>query len=192
MPIPAATHDLSPALHSSSSPLGSSICHCVPSAPASKDLRHAEKHVRLPNGNPQPLTVATMLTWPQSPPPGRDTPRSRRELQLFQIRKAFLQLAWLVHSDCDIHMEISDTPSKTAPRVIVETPVDHEYCPAREQVVSRLAAHGIRLSGARQELKPPLRITVVGLAFEDPPHSNRGSSLVHSFWELHPAIVTVH
>jgi hypothetical protein len=126
------------------------------------------------------------------PVPSPEASRTGRELRLFQIPKAFLQLVWLVDSDCDIHMEIADTADKTAPRVIVETPVDSEYCPAREQLVSQLAAHGISLSTARQELSPPLEITVVGLPFEDLPHSNRGTSLVQSLWELHPAVVTIH
>jgi hypothetical protein len=132
-----------------------------------------------------------MLTWPQSPEPAPDAPRTGRELQLFQFQ-VFVQLVWLVGSDCDIHMEIADTADKTAPRVIAETPVDSEYCQAREQLVSALAARGITLSGARQELDPPLPATVLGLAFEDLSHPNRGTSFVQSLWEIHPAIVTLH
>lgn len=132
-----------------------------------------------------------MLTWPQEPVPGPEAPRTGRELQLFQIQNAFVQLVFLVGTDCDIHMEIADSADKTAPRVIVETPVDSEYCQAREQLVSALAARGITLNGARQELNPAIPATVLGLAFEDLPHSTRGSSFVQSLWEIHPAIVTL-
>jgi hypothetical protein len=168
------------------------ICNCVPSAPASVDVRHAAKHVPLPDVAPQPLTVATMLTWPQSPIPASDAPRTGRELQLFQIQNAFVQLVWLVGSDCDINMEIADSADKSAPRAIVETPVDPEYCPNREQEVTQLATHGITLSNAQQELNPPLLATVVGLAFQDLPHSTRGTQFVQTIWELHPAVVTLH
>ncbi len=133
-----------------------------------------------------------MLTWPQSPVPAPDAPRTGRELQLFQISNAYVQLVWLVGTDCDIHMEIADTPSKTAPRVIIETPVDSEYCMARELIVSQLAAHGITLTNSRQELNPPLPATITGLAFEDLPHTTRGTSLVQTLWELHPAVVNFH
>jgi hypothetical protein len=131
-----------------------------------------------------------MLTWPQSPIPAPDAPRAGRELQLFQMN-AFVQVVFLVGTDCDIHMEIADSADKTAPRVIVETPVDSEYCPARYQLVTKLAQHGVTLSGAPQELNPPLPAIVLGLAFEDLPHANRGSSFVQTLWEIHPAVVTL-
>lgn len=47
--------------------------------------------------------------------------------------------------DCDVHLEISDSPSKTAPRVIVETPIDSEYCDSRKILQHALAQHHFQL-----------------------------------------------
>lgn len=174
------------------------VCGCVPSSPASKDYRHAEKHVPLPNGPAQEITVATILSWPvDSSLLSTSAPRAGRELQLFHIGTAFVQAVRLVHSDCDIHIEIAGSASKTAPRVIVETPVDQEYCMARRTIQSQLAAHGITLATAEQETDAPQEINpaipadVVGLAFQDDSHPNRGSAQVATIWELHPAIITL-
>lgn len=165
------------------------ICNCSPADPV--DFRAAEKHVPLPNITPQEITVADMLTWPQQPVPVDGTPRTGRELQLFHIAHAFLRSAELFAGDCDISMEISDATDTNVPRVIVETPIDSEYCSARRDLQSQLAAHGFTLSPQSGELPTPLAIDVVGLAFEDFPHAARGSALVGTLWELHPAIVTV-
>ena len=137
--------------------------------------------------------MATILSWPQdSPAPAPDAPRSGRELQLFHISVAYLQFAVLEHGDCDIHMELSDVPDKTAPRVIVELPVDSEYCQARGQLQAQLAQHGFTLSQSQGgELPQALAVSVQGLAFEDFPHT-RGTPNVATIWELHPAIVSVN
>ena len=58
---------------------------------------------------------------------------------------------------------------KSAPRVIVETPVDSEFCSARQNAQSQLAKHKFVL---------------------DSQHGG-GSAQVQMIWELHPAIVTV-
>ena len=172
------------------------ICHCTPTAPASQDFRHAEKHVPLPSVTPTETTVGEMLTWPPGPDPGNDTPRSGRELVLYHIANAFLENARLVSFDCDIHLEISDVPDKTAPRVIVETPIDSEYCANRRALETALAQHHFQLQYidqstiSRAELPQPLPVSVLGLAFRDFEH-NRGTPGVATLWELHPAEVTV-
>jgi len=118
-------------------------------------------------------------------------PRTGRELQLFHIAQAYVQSATLMHNDCDIHLEISQSASKAAPRIIVETPVDSEYCPARRNIQSQLAQHGFALSGTRGgELSSPAQADIVGMAFEDFEH-HRGSAQVATVWELHPAVVTL-
>jgi len=175
---------------------GGGICDCHPSAPESKDFRHGEKHVALPESVPTETSVAQMLTWPPGPDPQDDTPRTGRELTLYHIATAFLQNARLISFDCDMHLEVSETPSKSAPRVIVETPIDHEYCASREKLEAALLKHHFRLryvsnaEVSQSELRPPLPVSVLGLAFRDFEH-NRGSEEVASFWELHPAEVTV-
>ncbi len=166
------------------------ICNCVALEPPALDYRHIAKHVPLPNGTPQEITVATMLSWPQDliplPP---DAPRTGRELQLFHIAQAWLQYVHVNPEDCDISMEISDTPDVTAPRVVVETPVDSEYCSARQQLQAQLKAHGFTLDQQHGGIVPrPFAVEVLGLAFEDFEH-NRGD--VATVWELHPAIVTL-
>lgn len=168
------------------------LCNCTPTEPVSADYRHAAKHVPIPSGQtPIQITVAEMLTWPQGASPPRDAPRSGRELQVFEIANAFLQVAYENRGDCDIHFEISDTADVTAPRAIVETPSDPEYCGARQNIQQQLAAHGFTLSTSGGTLPSPLPVSVLGLAFQDFEH-NRGSKYVATVWELHPAIVTLH
>ena len=169
------------------------VCNCTPSAPDSEDFRHNQKHVPLPNGTAQNITVATMLTWPQTPVPAANAPRSGRELQLFHIGSAFVQRTFEVLSDCDIHLEISDVADKSASRAIVEIPSDGEYCQTRQNFQAQLAAHNVTIGTDQNlgEVDPALPIDVTGLAFEDEPHSTRGSALVKTIWELHPAKVTL-
>ncbi len=166
------------------------ICNCTPTETPDQDYRHDAKHVPLPASTGASITVATMLGWPVGADPGSTAPRTGRELQMFSIPQAFAQSAGIVGVDCDIHVEISDTADKNAPRVIVETPIDSEYCDARRSLRDGLAAHGFTLSTTSGEINPPIPVSVVGMAFQDFEH-NRGSAQVKTTWELHPAIVTV-
>lgn len=165
------------------------VCNCVPTEPDSKDYRHDAKHVPLPIGTPRDTDIATILSWAQGPAPAADAPRSGRELQLFHVSRAYLQDAHVVASDCDVHFEVSQTPDKSAPRIIAETPSDSEYCPARQTTQKQLAKVGIKLPKGG-ELNTPLPVSIVGLAFQDFGH-NRGTQFVATVWELHPAVVTL-
>ena len=175
---------------------GGDICNCTPTVSVAQDFRHAEKHVPLPNVTPTETTVAQILGWAQGPDPTNTTPRSGQELTLYHIANAYLQNARLISFDCDVHMEISDVPSKTAARVIVETPIDSEYCGNRRSLQDALSRHHFRLRYvansdlSQSELPQPLVVSVVGLAFRDFEH-NRGSQEVGTPWELHPAEVSV-
>jgi hypothetical protein len=96
--------------------------------------------------------------------------------------------------DCDITFEISQAADKKARRVIVETPVDTEFCSARKNIQAQLAQHGVRLDAEHGgELPQALPADVLGMAFEDFDHSaiglGRESAQVRTVWELHPAIV---
>ncbi|HZP16676.1 MAG TPA: hypothetical protein VFB00_01830 [Terriglobales bacterium] len=150
----------------------------------------------LPNAAPTETSVAQMLAWPFGPNPTNSNPRTGRELTLYHIAKAYLQNARLISFDCDVHLEISDVPSKSAPRVIVETPIDSEYCANRRALEDALSQHHFRLryvSNAdvrRSELPQALPVSVLGLAFRDFEH-NRGSAEVGTPWELHPAELTL-
>jgi hypothetical protein len=146
---------------------------------------------------PTETTVAQILGWAVGgPDPTNATPRSGRELTLYHIVSAYLQNARLISFDCDVHLEISDVPAKTAPRVIVETPIDSEYCANRHGLQDALSRHHFRLryvsnsDVSQSELPQPLLVSALGLAFRDFEH-NRGSQEVGTPWELHPAEVTV-
>jgi hypothetical protein len=170
-------------------PTPEDLCKCLPLEPDTADYRHTAKHVPIPNVVPQEVSVAIVITWRQDvfiPP---DAPRTGRELQVFHIAKAFLQNVSVNALDCDVSMEISQTADKSSARMIVETPIDSEYCGARQNMQKRLEQHGFRLDSQHGgELPQALAVDVVGMAFEDFEH-DRGP--VATLWELHPAIVTL-
>jgi hypothetical protein len=170
------------------------LCDCKPTHITKDDWRIEFKNGFLPQGPAQEITVTQILSWPEGPEPGPRTPRSGRELELFQIRKAYMQTAFLRVSDCDLHIEISEQPDKNAPRMIVETPGRPEYCQSRTAAFADLQRKGIVLTDLNQELQPPLPVEVIGTAFRDQAHPvwfARGSEKVATLWELHPAEVTL-
>ena len=171
-------------------PTPEDLCKCIPLEPDVADYRHAAKHVPIPDTTAQEVSVDDILAWPQDliiPP---DAPRTGRELDVFHVANAFLQNASVNAVDCDISMEISQTAEKNSPRMIVETPVDSEYCSARQNLQAQLKQHGFQLDSQHGgELPKALPIDVTGMAFEDFEH-NRGN--VATLWEIHPAIVTLH
>jgi hypothetical protein len=171
-------------------PTPEDLCKCIPLEPDVADYRHAAKHVPIPDTTAQEVSVDDILAWPQDliiPP---DAPRAGRELDVFHVANAFLQNASVNAVDCDISMEISQTAEKNSPRMIVETPVDSEYCSARQNLQAQLKQHGFQLDSQHGgELPQALSIDVTGMAFEDFEH-NRGN--VATLWEIHPAIVTLH
>lgn len=169
------------------------LCKCLPLGPAATDYRHAAKHVPIPAA-PAPIEIGVddILKWKQDDPPlPIDAPRTGRELQVFHVAMAFVQNVSVNSEDCDVHIEISKTSDKNAPRVVVETPVDSEYCSARQGIQAMLKKHGFQLDTQHGgELPQALPGEVLGLAFEDFEH-NRGSPQIATVWELHPAIVTL-
>ncbi len=167
------------------------LCKCLPLEPDILDFRHIAKHVPIPAIAAQEIGVDTILSWTQDTFVAPDAPRTGRELQVFHVATAFLQETSVNGADCDVHFEISMTADKNAPRVIVETPVDSEFCSARQTAQSQLAKHGFKLDSQHGgELPQALPISVLGMAFEDFDHT-RGSVHVATIWELHPAIVTI-
>jgi hypothetical protein len=137
---------------------------------------------------PIDVSVPEILKWTWGANPSFNASRSGRELQMFRVPRAYLQLAWINEQDCDLHLEISETPDRNAPRVIVETPREGEYCSARKGLRDQLAAVGELLTKGSGELKTPRPVEVIGLAFQDYDHP-RGSSKVATTWEIHPATV---
>jgi hypothetical protein len=167
------------------------LCKCIPLEPDILDFRHLAKHVPIPAVAAQEIGVDTILSWTQDTFVDPAAPRTGRELLVFHIASAFLQEASVNGADCDVHFEISQTADKAASRVIVETPVDTEYCSARQNAQSQLATHGFKLDSQHGgELPQGLPVEVLGMAFEDFDH-NRGSAQVATIWELHPATVNL-
>jgi len=167
------------------------LCKCIPIEPDIVDFRHLAKHVPIPAVAAQEIDVNTILSWTQDTFVDPAAPRTGRELQVFHIAAGFLQEASVNGADCDVHFEISQTADKAASRVIVETPVDSEYCTARQSAQSQLAMHGFKLDSQHGgELPQALPVQVLGMAFEDFDH-NRGSAQVATIWELHPATVNL-
>jgi hypothetical protein len=164
------------------------VCACQPRDEKPSDYRYAAKHVPLPDMQPQTISLQDVLDWEQGRNPKNDAPRTGRELQLVNIPKAYVQFAWAYRGDCDIHIEVSATPDKDAPRVIVETPVDPEYCDARKAIQSALREHGTELSVLQQEVSDPFPVSVRGLPYQDFAHK-RGSKHVATVWEIHPAML---
>jgi hypothetical protein len=172
-------------------PTPKDLCQCLPIEPDIADYRHLAKHVAIPNIPAQDVTVDIILGWPQDPVIPPDAPRSGRELEVFHVANAFLQNASVNAADCDVVMEISHTADKNASRVIVETPVDSEYCGARQNIQAQLKQHGFSLDSQHGgEIPQGLPVDVVGMAFEDFEH-DRGTAQVGTLWELHPAMVTL-
>jgi len=171
------------------------LCKCTP-LDQDIEYRHDEKHVPIPTMAPEEVTIDTIYSWPQNDPGSLDPPRTGVELQVFHVAVAFVQEVSLNSEDCDINVEISETADKTARRVIVETPVDSEYCSARQNLQAQLAKHGVKLDPTHGgELPQALPADVVGLAFLDFDHNaiglGRGSAQVGTLWEIHPAIVNL-
>jgi hypothetical protein len=168
------------------------ICNCLALLPDVSDYRHAAKHVAIPKGTPVQISVNTILSWPQTAVLPPTWPRFGRELQLVQVPLAYLVNASVNPGDCDIHMEIAQTPDKKAPRVIIETPVDTEYCSNRQLIQSHLKQQGFQLDTSHGgDLVQPLPVSVLGLPFEDFEHpQDRGTAYVKTLWEIHPAVVT--
>jgi hypothetical protein len=170
-------------------PTPKDLCKCLPIEPDISDYRHLAKHVPIPNIPTQGVSVEIILTWLQDPVIPPDAPRTGREQEVFHIANAYVQSASVNALDCDVSMEISHTADKSASRMIVETPVDSEYCAARQNLQAQLKQHGFLLDSQHGgEIPQALPVDVVGMAFEDFEH-DRGH--VATLWELHPAIVTL-
>jgi hypothetical protein len=143
--------------------------------------------VDLIGGLPQETTVTDVLAWAHAPTAAFDAPRTGRELQLFHIAKAYLQNVYVVKDDCDLHMEISAIADATAPRMVVETPIDASYCVARSSLQAALKAKSLSMTWGTVNSIP---VEVTGMPFDDFDHV-RGSTFIATTWEIHPAVVTV-
>jgi hypothetical protein len=159
------------------------ICKCSPLEPNLADYRHAEKQIPIPVMVAAEITIDTIYSWPQTDPGSLDPPRTGIELQVFHVAVAFLQAVQVNSVDCDITLEISQTADQNARRVILETPIDTEFCSVRKNIQTQLAQHAVHLDAEHGgELPQAWPADVLGMAFEDLDHSaiglGRGSAQV--------------
>src|SRR5215475_12622399 len=140
------------------------ICDCKPTAISADDWRIAVKNVPLPGDvNPIDVTVKEILHWHEGSMPVATAPRSGPELQVYRIRRAYIQAAFLREGDCDFDLEISEEAGKDAPRMVVETPGMREFCPARRDFILGLGRHGVTLTNWSTEFAQPLPAEITGL-----------------------------
>jgi hypothetical protein len=163
-------------------------CECHADVSPQAEFRYESKNTPLPKVQPEETTVKEILDWVPLYFPGfpSNTPRQDRELRLFHVSQAFLQAIWVNRYDCDFHLEVSHDDKKDSPRIIVEMTKD--FCSERKELQSQLASKGVIVDDKFQELKQPLAVEIVGLAFQDKSEP-RGSGHVDALWELHPSIV---
>lgn len=170
------------------------LCACKPTHITKDDWRIEFKNGSLPTVKPEETSVEAILHWREGPEPGPRSARTGKELVLYRIPKAYLDTVFFRSSDCDLHLEVSETPNKNAPRMIIETPGTTEYCEPRASVFVDLHRRGITITDVNQELSQPLEVEVTGVPFRDQAHPvwfARGSERVATLWELHPAIVKI-
>ena len=171
------------------------ICDCKPNAISGDDWRIAVKNVPIPGDvDPIDTTVNEILSWHEGHMPVATAPRSGPELQVYRIRRAYIQAAFLREGDCDFDIEISEEVGKDAPRMVVETPRLREFCPARRDFFLGLQRNGITLTDWSTEVANPIPAEITGLAFRDQWHPfwiPRASSSVKTLWELHPAVIRI-
>jgi hypothetical protein len=143
------------------------------------------------------LTVSDVLAWPVLPTAARraDVPVDPREASLFRLT-GYVRLIKQSPDDCDIHVQVADSPSGDAPEVIVEASPNQ---PAARASLARIVGHAITGTPVRFDGPDAPRITVTGFAFVDLEHANaldrwtarghgHGTAAVATLWELHPII----
>jgi len=148
------------------------------------------------------VTVAKAGAAKHQPMPGS------KETQAFTL-DAFLWQAKVESNDCEIHLELSDSQTKsTARRVIVEIPPDSAFDSDYQKVLKLIdqTFPGTTKFGPDKTFRftTPVHMRITGFGFFDGVHKGfagsqggnggHGSAAVKTFWELHPAwhVVIVH
>jgi hypothetical protein len=139
----------------------------------------------------QATTVADMIAEDVPTVAGLpDTEISNSDEQTVFALTGYVMLAKRAPDDCDIHMEIADKPSTTAPRVVVEVP------PTLPDVQSQLIAMLALKKGTKTFTKATApQLHFQGYGFFDLSHRatsggkkghNHGSARVATLLEIHP------
>lgn len=139
------------------------------------------------------IDAATLIT--EAVPTGdrlSNDPVAPFERQVWTVPRAYVWLVKQSADDCDLHLEISATPSATAPRFIAEIP--RRDLDAQRDALTRL--HVARLGAAPHRFAAPVAVSVTGWGFVDLDHAchadahrgcSHGSAHVATLLELHPA-----
>jgi hypothetical protein len=141
--------------------------------------------IPLPQTSPTETSIQAILDW------GPNNPAI--EGKLFHVGRGYLQRIRIFSSDCDVVMEISETADRSAPRIMVETPIHESYCTARRTLQTQLNALGehMKAGDSNGELNQPRPVEVLGLAYFDCDACHDSFPKVKSLWELHPGTVSL-
>ena len=141
------------------------------------------------------VSLATILGW--AVPAGHDATDAAaiapREPRLYTV-SGFVRKIKLSDDDCDLHLELADSGSPGAPRVIVEIPA----------ALTALQTKTIGMFNLSTDVQSHVyngdkakRINVTGYAFLDLSHQcadfpkagcQHGGDRVRTLWEIHPVL----
>jgi hypothetical protein len=142
---------------------------------------------------PPIATVHDVVGWqvPVIAAKRADVPVDPRERQVYEVT-AYVRLLKLSDDDCDMHLQLSDSPD-SGPQIVVEIPINQ---PAARDAIEKLVGHATTTPKVYEGDESP-RITVLGFAFLDLAHAGsidhwtkeghgHGTAAVKTLWELHP------
>jgi hypothetical protein len=185
---------------------GQTTVSCPAAKPQRDQYRGDVKH-RAPGDRRGTIIGANnMYEWPNvsvgaagaakhAPMPGSN------ETETFTL-DAFLWQAKVEGNDCEMHLELSDSPTRSdARRVIVEIPPDTDFASDYQKILGLISQKfpGTTSFGPNKSFKfnPPVHMQITGFGFFDGVHKGfvskkrrnggHGSESVKTFWELHPA-----
>jgi hypothetical protein len=160
--------------------------------------REALKNRRAPAvvvASPPVAAVRDVVSWsvPVTAAKRANVPVDPRELQVYQVT-AYVRLAKLSPDDCDLHVQLADSPDGDGDQVIVEIPPNQT---AARAALERAIGQHITTKPLTFDGDDAPRITVLGFAFLDLAHANKidhwtkkghghGTEKVATLWELHP------
>ena len=135
--------------------------------------------------------IPTIQGLPNTPVAGTD------EDTIYHLT-AFVMRVKLSTDDCDIHMEVADTPDPAAPRIIVEVP---PTLASVQNLVARLLGRAtIPTGGKTYTATSAVRLFFMGYGFFDVSHltndgnkagHNHGTAHVATILELHPVFAVM-
>jgi hypothetical protein len=186
-------------------------CGCTPK-PGHR-IRDTDKHRThaAPLTPKRTVTIREMLrSWDITNEEFRREPEHiyPREDTLFRLT-GYLHRAKLSDDDCDYHLELAVSKSKSAKHIIVEIPNGAAFCDLRQKFLDGVIGKEKVKNGTVSPIttigkseftifNDPPKITVIGYGFLDTAHWSsedhkrgnkaHGSEYVWSLWEIHPVL----